>query len=745
MISKGGTSWASVAADKIIALHPDASIYTTAAGISPSGVVHFGNFRDVATSHLVREALKEKGKKTRLIFSWDNFDRFRKVPIGVPESFVQYIGKPLSKIPDPFGELSSYAERFQKPFIEAMEQLGIDIEYRDQTALYESGVYDEMIFHALRNREKIAEILLSFMSEKAKGEKGLDPTHYRENYYPISVYSRFSGKDSTKILNYDGKSTITYLCAETGKEETVDLAKDHIAKLAWKIDWPMRWKHEQVRFEPGGHDHASPGGSYDVSSKVSKEIFDYNIKSEEKDRLSINSTIIADFIEINGLKGNAHQKRVPNWVFNITREQQLNFLAGYVDSDGYPTDKRKSNILIFRSPNKQLIEDLKCLVIYCELHPSNIHLIKSKHPFNKERIMFSYQTDISGNLRMIKSRYAPKSLRLNAKGYYHSFSSAENTTFRKHTNDYFGFAKIEDIKPIGVENVYDIEIEGYHNFIADGLIVHNSEIVYHNLKKDLEDKGVVFLDMDEAVQKYPELVKKYFMTTCVPINLHKFSALHAAVWSGGTFIYIPKNVKVDIPLQAYFRMNAKKGGQFEHTLIIVDEGAEVHYIEGCSAPQYTENSLHAGCVEVHVLKNARARYSSIENWSKNTYNLNTKRAMVHENAIMEWVNGNLGSRITMLYPCSMLIGKNSKSDYIGIAYAGKDQYQDTGCKVYHLAPNTSSTIISKGISKNGGVSSYRGLINIKKGCINSKSSVRCDGLMLDNESKALTCPTMEVN
>src|SRR3989344_4233108 len=479
--------------------------------------------------------------------------------------------------------------------------------------------------------------------------------------------------------------------------------------------------------------------------KVVKEIFDYNIKSEEKDRLSINSTIIADFIEINGLKGNAHQKRVPNWVFNITREQQLNFLAGYVDSDGYPTDKRKSNILIFRSPNKQLIEDLKCLVIYCELHPSNIHLIKSKHPFNKERIMFSYQTDISGNLRMIKSRYAPKSLRLNAKGYYHSFSSAENTTFRKHTNDYFGFAKIEDIKPIGVENVYDIEIEGYHNFIADGLIVHNSEIVYHNLKKDLEDKGVVFLDMDEAVQKYPELVKKYFMTTCVPINLHKFSALHAAVWSGGTFIYIPKNVKVDIPLQAYFRMNAKKGGQFEHTLIIVDEGAEVHYIEGCSAPQYTENSLHAGCVEVHVLKNARARYSSIENWSKNTYNLNTKRAMVHENAIMEWVNGNLGSRITMLYPCSMLIGKNSKSDYIGIAYAGKDQYQDTGCKVYHLAPNTSSTIISKGISKNGGVSSYRGLINIKKGCINSKSSVRCDGLMLDNESKALTCPTMEVN
>jgi Fe-S cluster assembly protein SufB len=192
-------------------------------------------------------------------------------------------------------------------------------------------------------------------------------------------------------------------------------------------------------------------------------------------------------------------------------------------------------------------------------------------------------------------------------------------------------------------------------------------------------------------------------------------------------------------------MNAKKGGQFEHTLIIVDESAEVHYIEGCSAPQYTENSLHAGCVEIHVLKNARARYSSIENWSKNTYNLNTKRAVVHENGIIEWVNGNLGSKITMLYPCSMLIGKNSKSNYIGIQFAGKDQYQDTGCKVYHLAQNTSSSIISKGISKNGGTSSYRGLISIKKGCINSKSIVRCDGLMLDNNSKAVTFPSMEVS
>lgn len=273
---------------------------------------------------------------------------------------------------------------------------------------------------------------------------------------------------------------------------------------------------------------------------------------------------------------------------------------------------------------------------------------------------------------------------------------------------------------------------------------YESEVVYHNLQKELEEQGVVFLDCDQAVKEHPELMKKYFMTSCVPAHLHKFAALHGAVWSGGTFIYVPKGVKVELPLQAYFRMNAQKGGQFEHTLIIVDEGADLHYIEGCSAPKYSQNSLHAGCVEIHVKKGARMRYSSIENWSKNTYNLNTKRAMVDKEGIMEWINGNLGSKVTMLYPCSVLNGENARTEYIGVAYAGDDQYQDTGCKVYHLAPNTSSTIISKGISKNGGISSYRGLVHIKKGCKNVKSSVNCDGLMLDNESKALTLPAMDV-
>ena len=273
---------------------------------------------------------------------------------------------------------------------------------------------------------------------------------------------------------------------------------------------------------------------------------------------------------------------------------------------------------------------------------------------------------------------------------------------------------------------------------------YESSVIYHKLKEEWEKEGVVFLDTDEALKQYPDLMKKYFMTSCVPVKLHKYTALHAAVWSGGTFIYVPKGVKVKAPLQAYFRMNAKKGGQFEHTLIIVDEGAELQYIEGCSAPQYTANSLHAGCVEIHVLKGARARYSSIENWSKNTYNLNTKRAVVQKDGIIEWVNGNMGSNVTMLYPASTLIGDNSKSHFIGIAFAGKDQHQDTGCKVTQIGKNTSSTIISKSISKDGGITTYRGLLSIKKGATNAKANVECDALMIDNKSQSNTFPYMDV-
>ncbi|MGV8169376.1 MAG: Fe-S cluster assembly protein SufB [Candidatus Nanoarchaeia archaeon] len=271
---------------------------------------------------------------------------------------------------------------------------------------------------------------------------------------------------------------------------------------------------------------------------------------------------------------------------------------------------------------------------------------------------------------------------------------------------------------------------------------YDSQIVYHNLKEDLKKKGVIFEDMDAAVKKYPELVQEYFMNKCVSPSLHKFAALHGAVWSGGTFIYVPKGVKIDLPLQAYFRMNTESAGQFEHTLIIIDEGAECHYVEGCSAPIYNKSSIHAGCVELFVKKNARLRYSSVENWSKNTYNLNTKRAVVEENGVIEWVSGNLGSGVTMLYPASVLIGENAKASHLSIAYAGKGQNQDTGAKVYHLAPKTSSTIISKGLSREGGITAYRGLVIIKKGAKGSKCSVSCDSMMFDNKSQSNTYPVV---
>lgn len=266
--------WGDAIADVVIKSAPQGEVLTCAAGISPSGVVHFGNFRDVITSYVVSRALERKGVKTRLIFSWDNFDRLRKVPAGVPESFAEHIGKPLSKVPSPTGEGGSYAEYFQAPFVAAMQELGIELEYIDQTAQYESGAYDEKILLALEKRREIADILLSMMTEKGIEKQGINREEYREKHYPLTVYSRFTGKDSTVILGNDGPS-VTYRCLETGKEDTIDITKDHRVKLAWKADWAMRWLHEGVVFEPGGHDHASPGGSYDTSTLIAQKIFGY--------------------------------------------------------------------------------------------------------------------------------------------------------------------------------------------------------------------------------------------------------------------------------------------------------------------------------------------------------------------------------------------------------------------------------------------------------------------------------------
>jgi Fe-S cluster assembly protein SufB len=281
-------------------------------------------------------------------------------------------------------------------------------------------------------------------------------------------------------------------------------------------------------------------------------------------------------------------------------------------------------------------------------------------------------------------------------------------------------------------------------FLAGVGAQYDSDSIYHNLKKVWEDLGVIFVDTDTAVQKYPEIVKKY-LGTVVESNDNKFSALNSAVWSGGSFIYVPKNVKVTIPLQAYFRINAKAVGQFERTLIIADEGSFVHYIEGCSAPIYTTDSLHAAVVEVIAMKNARVRYTTIQNWSGNVYNLVTKRMVLQDYAVGEWIDGNLGSKVNMKYPSLILKGKGAKGELLSLAYAGRGQIQDAGGKAIHLAPNTTSTLTAKSVSVNGGRNSYRGLVKIAKGAKGSKSFIRCDALILDEISRSDTYPVNIVN
>ncbi len=299
--------------------------------------------------------------------------------------------------------------------------------------------------------------------------------------------------------------------------------------------------------------------------------------------------------------------------------------------------------------------------------------------------------------------------------------------------------------PEDIRRVYDrLGIpEAERKMLAGVGAQYESDMVYHSLKAKWEDLGVIFLDMDDAVQEHPELVKEYFMK-CIPNTDHKFSALHGAVWSGGTFLYVPKGIKVEEPLQAYFRMNAKNMGQFEHTLIVVEAGADVHYIEGCSAPKYGSQALHAGCVEIFVKEGAKARYSSVENWSRDTYNLNTKRAIIQKDATMEWIGGNMGSGMTMLYPCSMLVGEGARCDHMALAFANEGQWQDTGAKVIHQAPHTSSSVVSKSISKDGGVSVYRGLLKVAPNAHDCTASVECDALLLDEESRTDTIPDIQI-
>ena len=303
-----------------------------------------------------------------------------------------------------------------------------------------------------------------------------------------------------------------------------------------------------------------------------------------------------------------------------------------------------------------------------------------------------------------------------------------------------------DDVPENVKNTFEkLGIpEAEKKFLAGVGAQYESEVVYHSLREDLAKQGVLFLDTDAALKEHPELFKKYF-GKIIPPEDNKFAALNSAVWSGGSFIYIPPGVKVDMPLQAYFRINAENIGQFERTLIIVDEGAEVHYIEGCTAPVYSSESLHVAVVELVAHQDAKLRYTTIQNWSSDVYNLVTKRAYAYEGATVEWIDGNIGSKLTMKYPGIYLLGERAYGETLSIAFAGKGQHQDTGAKMVHLAPNTTSKVTSKSVSRLDGRSTYRGLLSVAKGATNVKATVRCDALLLDDTSKTETYPYMEIN
>ena len=308
-----------------------------------------------------------------------------------------------------------------------------------------------------------------------------------------------------------------------------------------------------------------------------------------------------------------------------------------------------------------------------------------------------------------------------------------------------GAEKSWDEVPEGIKNTFErLGIpEAERRFLAGVGAQYDSEVVYHSLRQEWEKMGVIFLDMDSGLREHEDLVREYF-ATIIPAADNKFAALNSAVWSGGSFIYIPQGVHVDIPLQAYFRINAQNMGQFERTLIIVEEGASMHYVEGCTAPIYSSNSLHSAVVEIIVKKNARCRYTTIQNWSTDVYNLVTKRTIAEEGATMEWIDGNLGSKVTMKYPAVYMMGPRAHGEILSIAFAGRDQHQDAGGKVVHGAPYTSSKIVSKSISKDGGRASYRGLLRVAKGAHHSKSHVVCDALLLDGSSRSDTYPYIEI-
>ncbi|HEX9856507.1 MAG TPA: Fe-S cluster assembly protein SufB [Acidimicrobiia bacterium] len=423
--------------------------------------------------------------------------------------------------------------------------------------------------------------------------------------------------------------------------------------------------------------------------RVIESLFDGGATTTDSARIAVDSEALVEWLEINGINGDVLTKRLPVWVYGLPAGERLAFLGGCIDAGGQVEAAD-------RTSSESLLDDVAELALLCGLRMAGPW--RFEHP---------------------------------------------TVSLAAHETKTLGFARVVAVEEADVAPVYDIEIDGPHNFIAEGIVVHNSEVVYHRNREDLEGLGVLFMDTDTALREHPDIVKQYF-GTIIPPNDNKFAALNSAVWSGGSFIYVPPGVHVDQPLQAYFRINAENMGQFERTLIIVDEGAYCHYVEGCSAPVYSSDSLHSAVVEIVVKEGGRCRYTTIQNWSNNVYNLVTKRAAAYKNATMEWIDGNLGSKLTMKYPAVWLMEEGAHGEVLSIAFAGKGQHLDAGAKIVHAAPNTTSLITSKSISKDGGRGGYRGLVRVESGAENARSFVRCDALILDEDSRSDTYPYMEI-
>ncbi len=411
----------------------------------------------------------------------------------------------------------------------------------------------------------------------------------------------------------------------------------------------------------------------------------------------------------------AAEQRTPTTVQSepLSQEETLasigNYEFGWSDSDAAGTSAR-------RGLNEDVVRDISAKKSEPEWMLE--HRLKGLRLFEKKP-MPTWGSDLSGiNFDSIK--------------YFVRSTEKQATSW-------------EDL-PDDIKNTYDrlgIPEAEKQRLVAGVAAQYESEVVYHAIREDLEAQGVIFKDTDTALKEHPELFQEYFGSV-IPSGDNKFSALNSAVWSGGSFIYVPKGVKVDIPLQAYFRINTENMGQFERTLIIVDEGAYVHYVEGCTAPIYSSDSLHSAVVEIIVKKGGRCRYTTIQNWSNNVYNLVTKRAKAEEGATMEWIDGNIGSKVTMKYPAVFLMGEHAHGEVLSIAFAGEGQHQDAGAKMVHMAPHTSSTIVSKSVARGGGRTSYRGLVQINKRAHHSKSTVKCDALLVDNISRSDTYPYVDV-